>query len=225
MRKFARTRYAVMGAGILVLAAAGAALAKDAQNIVAKDYDLAGFDRIDVSGVYELDIRIDKSFSIELSGPDNEMARVEATVKDGVLYLDRRKAKRGERGKHHKHDGVNAKITLPSLVGLEASGVVEGSVADIDAENFALAISGVGDLELSGECGDLDAKVSGVGDLDAKALECRSVDIAVSGVGDASVFARDEVDARVSGMGDIDIYGSPKDVQKSSSMFADITVH
>ncbi len=225
MRKFARTRYAVMGAGILALAAAGAALAKDTNHSVAKDYDLVGFDQIDISGVYELDVRIGNDFSISLSGPDHEMARVEATVKDGVLYLDQREAKRSERRKHNNHHGVNAKITLPSLVALEVSGVVEGSVANIDAESFAFAISGVGDVELSGECGAFDAKVSGVGDLDAKALECRSVDIAVSGVGDASVFARDEVDARVSGMGDIDVYGAPKNVQKSSSMFADITVH
>jgi Putative auto-transporter adhesin, head GIN domain len=222
MKKFAATRYAVMGVGVFVLAVASAALAKDAKNIVAKDYDLVGFDRIDISGVYELDVRIGKDFSIELSGPDDEMARVETTVKDGVLYLDQRKTKRR---KHHNRDGVKAKITLPSLVGLEVSGVVEGSVTNIDTEDFVLAISGVGDVELSGECGAFDAKVSGVGDLDAKALECRAVDIAVSGVGDASVFARDEVDARVSGMGDIDIYGGPKSVQKSSSMFADITVH
>ncbi len=225
MKQFAATRYAVMGVGIFVLAAAGAALAKDDDAIVSKNFDLAGFDRIDISGVYELDVQIGKDFSIKLSGPDHEMARVEATVEDGVLYLDQRKAKRSERRKHNNHHGVNAKITLPSLVGLEVSGVVDGSVADIDAEKFALEISGVGEMELSGECGALDAKVSGVGDLDAEALECRSVDIAVSGVGDASVFASDTVDARVSGMGDIDVYGGPKNVQKSSSMFADITVH
>ncbi len=222
MKKFASTRFAVMGVGILALAAAGAALAKDEQDIVAKDYDLVGFDRIDISGVYEIEVRIGKDFSIALSGPDKEMARVEATVENGVLYLDQSKAKHRKR---HKRHGIDAKITLPSLVGLEVSGVVEGSVADIDAEKFALQISGVGDVALSGECGAFDAKVSGVGDLDAKALECRSVDIAVSGVGDASVFARDEVDARVSGMGDIDVYGGPESVQKSSSMFADITVH
>ncbi len=225
MQKFAATRYAVMGAGVLVLAAAGAALAKDEQDIVTKEYDFVGFDRIDISGVYEIEVRVGEGFYIELSGLADEMAPVKATVESGVLHLDRHKTKRKKHRKYKNHHGVKAKITLPSLVGLEVSGVVEGSVTDIDAENFALAISGVGDVELSGECGAFDAKVSGVGDLDAKALECRSVDIAVSGVGDASVFARDEVDARVSGMGDIDVYGSPKDVQKSSSMFAEITVH
>ncbi len=225
MKKFERTRYAVMGVGILALAFAGAALAKDEQDIVEKDYDLVGFDRIDISGVYEIEVRIGKDFSIELSGPDKELSRVEASVEKGVLYLDQRKAKRSFRRKANIRHGVNAKITLPSLVGLEVSGVVEGSVEDIDAENFALQISGVGDVELSGQCGAFDARVSGVGDLDAEALECRSVDITVSGVGDASVFARDEVDARVSGMGDIEVYGEPEIVQKSSSMFADITVH
>ncbi len=219
-------KFAFISVSILAIGAAGAAIAKDDKNIVTKDLELTGFDRIDVSGVYELDVEVGKEFSIELSGPDDEMNLVETSVKNGVLYLDQREAKRGERRRwRNNREGIDAKITLPSLVALEVSGVVEGSIANIDSEKFKLEISGVGDLELDGECGSLDADVSGVGDLDADALECRSVSVKVSGVGDASVFARDEVDARVSGMGDIDVYGSPEKVSKSDSMFADITVH
>ena len=219
-------KFALISVSILAIGVAGAALAKDGKNIVTKDLDLSGFDRIDISGVYELDVEVGKEFSIELSGPDDEMNRVETSVKNGVLYLDQREAKRGERRRwNNNREGIDAKITLPSLVALDVSGVVEGSIANIDSENFELEISGVGDVELDGECGSFEADVSGVGDLDAEALECRSVSVKVSGVGDASVFARDEVDARVSGMGDIDVYGSPEKVSKSDSMFADITVH
>jgi len=219
-------KFALISVSILAIGVAGAALAKDDKNIVTKDLDLSGFDRIDISGVYELDVEVGKDFSIELSGPDDEMNLVETSVKNGVLYLDQREAKRGERRRwNNNREGIDAKITLPSLVALDVSGVVEGSIANIDSEKFKLEISGVGDVELDGECGSFDADVSGVGDLDAEALECRSVSVKVSGVGDASVFARDEVDARVSGMGDIDVYGSPEKVSKSDSMFADITVH
>ena len=121
--------------------------------------------------------------------------------------------------------GVDAVITLPNLTALEISGVVEGTAQGISTEAFEVDISGVGEVELSGECGELDANVSGVGDLDAEELKCRNVEIRLSGVGDASVYARDEVDASVSGMGDIDVYGSPEKVRKSNSMFADVTVH
>ncbi len=217
-------KFAGFTASVLAFAAASAALAGD-DSIVTKKLDLEGFDRIDVSGVYELDVRVGPSFSIELSGRGHEMNRVEASVKNGVLHLDQRDETRKEKRMWRNNKGIDAVITLPALNGLEVSGVVEGSISDIDSADFEVNISGVGDIELDGECGRFDAHVSGVGDLDADALECSVVNITLSGVGDASVYAREEVDARVSGMGDIDVYGSPPKVSKSKSMFADVTIH
>lgn len=210
-----------LAAGVSALALAGTLSAKDS-DVVTQDFDLKGFDSIEVSGVYELDVRVGPDFSIELSGPAYEMEYVEASVRNGVLHLDQKEHKNRWR---NNRQGVDAVITLPSLVGLDVSGVVEGVIAGVNSGNFEIDISGVGDMEFDGECGTLDAHVSGVGDLDADALECRVVRVRVSGVGDASVYASEEVDARVSGMGDIDVYGSPSKVSKSDSMFAEITVH
>ncbi len=219
-------RVAGLTVSMFALAAAGAAVA-DGDDKITRNLDLSGFERIEISGVYELDVRVGPGYSIEISGPDDEMNRVEASVKNGVLILDQRDRKRGEkrRGWRDNREGIDAVITLPSLTGLEVSGVVDGKISGIDADRFDIDISGVGDMELDGECGTLDADVSGVGDLDAEALECRVVSVEVSGVGSASVYASEEVEAQVSGMGDIDIYGSPEKVRKESSMFADITVH
>lgn len=215
-----KTAFAI-AAGALALT--GAALADD-DGIVSRKLDLAGFDRISVAGVYELDVRVGPGFSIMLSGPAYEMDKVEASVENGALVLSQRKWKKGEK-KRHDRDGVEAVITMPSLTGVNISGVVEGHVSDIDAGSFDLTLSGVGDIAIDGECGEFKARVSGVGDLDARRLECRKTDIDVSGVGDASVFASDEIDVKISGMGDIDVYGSPEKVRKSKGMFSDITVH
>lgn len=207
-------------AGVCALAFARAAAAKD--DDVTKNLDLKGFDRIDISGVFEMDVRVGPDFSIELSGPEYEMEITRASVKNGVLHLDQKD--------HHRHrrnnrENVRAVITMPDIAGFDVSGVVDGSVAGVDAGDFEIDISGVADLKVDGECDNLRADVSGVGDLDADALECRVVKVRVSGVGDASVFARDEVDAHVSGMGEINVYGSPKRVSKSAGMFGEITVH
>lgn len=215
-----KTAFAI-AAGALALT--GAALADD-DEIVSRKLDLAGFERISVAGVYELDVRVGPEFSIMLSGPAYEMDKVEASVKNGALELAQRKWKKGEK-KRNDRDGVEAVITMPSLTGLNISGVVEGHVSDIDASRFELTLSGVGDIAIDGECGAFEARVSGVGDLDAKRLECRTAVLNVSGVGDASVFATDEVDVKVSGMGDIDVYGSPEQVRKDKGMFSEITVH
>lgn len=210
----------VLAAGSLALAAAGAAFADD-DDRVSQDLSLSGFDAIMVGGVYELDVRVGGDYSIRLSGPQYEMDLIEVSVKNGALVLGQKEHKKN----FNNRKGVEAVITMPSLKGVKISGVVEGKIAGVDADNFDVAISGVGDLSLAGECGALEANLSGVGDLDAEDLECAKAEVNVSGVGSATVFARDEVDAKVSGMGDIDVYGSPKTVHKNKGMFSDITVH
>ncbi len=211
---------------ILLLGAAvtlgiGSALAGDRDEEVTEELTLSDFDRIEVSGVYDLAVTVGDDFRVRLSGPSKEVARVEASVSKGVLELSQKD--RGGWGR--KRQGIDAEISLPVLNGVEISGVVDANIDGVDADVFELAISGVGDVDISGTCDELDASVSGVGDLDADELQCRKVEINVSGVGDASVYAAEAVNARVSGMGDIDVYGSPEQVVKSDSMFAEVTVH
>ncbi|MEM8772518.1 MAG: head GIN domain-containing protein [Pseudomonadota bacterium] len=209
------------GAGAAALLT-GAALADDD---VTETLDLTGFDKIDIAGVMELDVTVGEDYAIEMQGPADEIERVEASVKDGVLKLKQRDRKKKGFGWGGNREGIDVTISLPSLTALEISGVVDGDIRNVDTESFELDVSGVGDIDIAGVCGNFDADVSGVGDLDAKALECRDVEIDVSGVGDATVYASEAVDASVSGMGEIDIYGSPDRVEKNKSLFADITVH
>jgi hypothetical protein len=195
---------------------------RDGGSAIARNYDdLVGFDRIEVAGVYDLDVEVGPDFSVKLSGSEEEMQRVSARVEDGVLILERDDE---HKLKLRRKMGVDANVTLPALSGLSVSGVVDGEISGVNSEAFEIDISGVADVNVSGECGTLTAQVSGVGDLSAQGLKCRAVDVDVSGVGDADVYASEEVDATISGIGDIDIYGSPKSVKKDSGMFASITV-
>ena len=218
-------REILITAGIVALLS-GAAIAHDdgKDNEETRTLDLNGFDEIEISGVYDLEVEVGGDFFIELSGDTEELDRVKATVSGGVLDLSQHDRKK-RRGWNKNNHGVDATIRLPSLTGIDISGVVDGEITGIDTDRFTIEISGVGDLDLEGTCGSLKARVSGVGDLEADKLKCRAVDVRVSGVGDASVFASDEVDATVSGMGGIDVYGSPERVTKSDSLFANVTVH
>jgi hypothetical protein len=196
---------------------------RDKSKDISQTFDLRDFDRIDIAGVYELEVTVGGDFSVEVSGPEDEMERVEASVEGGELVLDQRERRRGEK-RWRDHEGLTARISLPALSAIEASGVVDGDVTGVAAETFKVDISGVGDMDLAGECGDLDAQVSGVGDLNAEDLKCKNVVVDVSGVGSASVFASESVEATVSGMGDINVSGSPKSVEKNGGMFSSISV-
>ena len=185
-----------------------------------RSYDLSGFEGIDVSGVYELEVAVGGEYSIEISGPDKELERVEVSVENGILVLSQDES----RDFFANDKGVNARITLPKLTSLEVSGVVDADITAIDAENFRVDVSGVGDVELAGKCDELEVELSGVGELDASDLRCEVVDVSLSGLGDATVHASKAANAHVSGMGEIDIHGSPAVVVKDGGMMSSINV-
>lgn len=195
---------------------------RDRSNDITETYDLTGFDKIDVGGVYEIDVMVGGDYAIAVSGAPEEMSRIEVYVENGELFLDQKRPERGKR--RFRNHGLTAVISVPALSAIDVSGVVDGEVKGISAGAFSADLSGVGDLDLSGTCENLDADVSGVGDLDAEDLKCLTVDIQVSGIGDATVYASQAVEASVSGIGSITVYGSPSQVEKESGFISNITV-
>jgi hypothetical protein len=188
---------------------------------VTRTLDFKDFDKIEVAGVYELNVTVGPNFAITLAGSEEELDRVKASLEDGALVLDQSKRQKHGLRRH----GVTATISMPALSALDISGVVDGDIEGVAGGDFAIDLSGVGDVELSGECDALTARVSGVGDLNAEELKCKTAKINVSGVGDAAVYASEAVEASISGMGEIDVYGSPASVEKNGGMFSHIEVH
>jgi len=193
---------------------------------VEQDFDYRDFDKITVVGVYNMDVKVGESgYSIHTSGEERYMSNMNVYVEDGTLYLET-----NEEGKHRSWKGKNNKgidisITLPSLAGLEITGIGNGEIEGIDSDAFTIEVAGLGAMELSGRCGKLDADYAGMGDLDARDLKCEDVTIDMSGMGSASVFASESVDADMSGMGSIDVYGKPKKVKKDKGFMSSIDIH
>lgn len=192
---------------------------------IEKNFDLNGFDQIEVVGVYNMDVQVGGDFSIETSGRTKDMEKMEVYVKNGTLVLatDENKKRKGWRGNNNR--GIDITITMPSLNGLEITGVGNGEVSGIESDNFTIEVAGIGAMELNGRCGKLNADYAGMGELDARGLKCETVTVDMSGMGSASVYASDSVDADMSGMGSIDIYGNPKKVEKDKTFLSSITVH
>jgi hypothetical protein len=190
---------------------------RDRREDVTKTVEAVDFGRLEVAGVFELDVSVGgDAYSVILSGKEADLARTTAEVRNGELVLDTSGKDENGKRKFVKR-GITAKIAMPALNGIEVSGVVDGDVKGVNAEAFDADISGVGDMKLAGTCGTLDVDVSGVGELDAEALQCRVVRVDVSGVGSASVYASESADAEIAGVGNINIYGSPPEISKSQS--------
>lgn len=195
-----------------------------AGDTTSRTYELQDFSAIEIGGAYELNVKVGDDYSIVLTGHQDQIDRADVAVRGGALVLGSAKWKHRDKDRDG-HDGVTAVITMPALDRLSVSGVVDADISGVDAGIFNVHLSGVGEVNIAGRCKRLDARVSGVGELNARSLQCSEADVALSGMGEASVFARDRVKAEVSGMGEINVYGSPKTVNKRGGFFSEITVH
>ncbi|MEX6632012.1 head GIN domain-containing protein [Hyphococcus lacteus] len=196
---------------------------RDKTQDITRVFELSEFDAIDIRGVFEFDINVGEGYSVAISGSETALDRLEADVVNGALALDQVRITSG--GKRKWRDvGMTATITVPKLSRLEVSGISDGSIVGIDADSFTVDVSGISSLNLRGRCGELEARLSGLGDLDAEELRCENADLAVSGLGEASIYASESVNAAVNGLGSVEIYGDPTTVQKQTSFLSDITV-
>ena len=195
---------------------------KDEGPITSASYDFDDFTRINVTGVYAVEVEVGEAYSIELSGPEKRMDEVEIRRRGGTLFLEVDQ-KRRKRWRGH-NSGVDAVITVPQLDEISLTGVGSVEVDGIDSDDFTTELEGVGSIELSGICRNLKAQVSGVGSIEAYDLECKSVDVSVDGMGSAEVYASQSVNADIDGMGSVDVKGSPKDVKKSKSLMSSISI-
>lgn len=201
-----------------------AAVPAQAGEMTSRTLQVQDFSAIEISGAYELEVRVGGDYSVVLSGHEDELNRAEVNVREGALQLGSKKRMHRDKDRHD-HDGLRAVVSMPALDKLSVSGVVDATVEGVDAGLFKVNLSGVGEVDISGRCKRIDARVSGVGELDAKGLECSEADVALSGMGEAAVFARDWAKAEVSGMGEINVYGSPKKIEKRGGFFSEINVH
>lgn len=172
-------------------------------------YDLSGFEAVHLRGGYDLALVAGKEPAIEISGDKAILEALEVRVADGRLEIGPRDGQR-----FCDSDGVALMIHLPKLRAITVDGVVDGKLATLDSEEFALTINGAADMTLSGSCGTFSAVTNGAGDIDARDFHCQSASVTVNAAGDMRIYASRSITAAVNGVGSIDIYGNPPEVRK-----------
>jgi hypothetical protein len=101
-------------------------------------------------------------------------------------------------------------VTLPKLKGLEITGSGDiGSISNFTCEDLAMTISGSGDISMVGKAKNLNAKVSGSGEIRTFDFICEDIIARISGSGNMNLNATKTLDAVISGSGDITYKGSP----------------
>lgn len=196
-------------------------------NVVSRDFDLAGFDKVDVSHGFMVDIRQGDDFSVVVGIDDNlvEYLRVEKQGSALEIGLDSSR-------KHISYDltthGTVA-ITMPELAGLELSGASHGTVSgfkstdeltvelsgashlsgDIEAGDARFDISGASHLTLSGSSGDVIIDASGASHVDLADFAVADASVDASGASHVTVNPSGRLDAEASGASHVEYVGRP----------------
>lgn len=216
-----RRLIAATAAALLPLAWAGPAQA------AARGYTITDFDRIRVSGPYEVIVRTGPSASARAQGSMQALDRLRIEVNARTLTI---RADRTDSGWQDRGDGkVVIAITVPQLIAAAINGsgslaidrakaarfdlTVAGSgdirLADLTADRVIVGINGAGDVALGGKVAQARIIVQGSGDVDAGGLIAHDADISVSGSSDVTLAATRtaKIDAR--GAGDVTVLGKP----------------
>ena len=186
------------------------------------------FDRVAVSGDFDVRIAAETENLLRLEGDDNLLPLIETRVIGGILRV------RSERPLRPKRR-ILIEIGTPSLAGVESAGSSDVRVTGVRAPVFDADVSGSGSLQAEGSFGRLstsvsgsgsvtgegtaeaiDVDVSGSGDVDLLAVRARWGEVDGSGSADVAVHVPERLVASMSGSGDVRYAGSPT-VEASTS--------
>lgn len=170
-------------------------------------YGLQDFARVDLTGIFDVEITQGETYAVQLDGPEKEKSRYTIEREGETLIIDYRTNRKmfWERNILDE-DKVKIKITMPALKELKAKGagkidfegfneedteidltgamVAEGS---LEARNLTIELTGATILELRGSGSFMEANATGASSLRAFNYEVDEAIIAARGVSSSKV--------------------------------------
>jgi hypothetical protein len=207
-----RPALTLLSAGLLsAMLVTGCGVRIDDGPTVRSPRSVAPFERIDVQGSPDVDVRIGAHPSVVVRGSQDAVAQVHTVVRDGTLVVDRDEHDEGPTlvlgGTHLRVEVVVPRLTAAQVHG---SGDLDLDLGDDPAAALDLTVEGSGDVDAAGTVRRLRASVEGSGDLHLDDLRAADADVAIRGSGDADLRVRRTLRAAIDGSGDIDYAGDPQ---------------
>lgn len=217
---------------LVVLALVGCSFAttvtRGSGNVITESRPVSNFQRVQLSGIGELNITQGDTEGLTIEADDNLMPLIKTTVTNGTLdigldttrgFISLNPTKPIRYNLQTKTlDSIvvsgAGNVNAPSLKGdtltVRTSGAGNITIPQIQATTLTTGISGAGNMTLGGEVQTQDATLSGLGNYNAADLKSTNASVSISGAGNAQVWATDTLNARLSGAGTVAYYGSPK---------------
>ena len=199
-----RTITIVLGVLIALLAGCTRASLTGSGKIVTREETYTGFDKLDISHGFKVDVRQAEDFSVVIRVDDNVEKHLKVVKKGSTLQIG---LKPNVSVRNHT---LEAEITMPELAGLDLSGGTHGTVTGFESTKaLNLDVSGGSEATLTGSAGDVTIDASGGGEVDLSAFSVVDANVEASGGSEVTVNASGRLDADASGGANIYYLGSP----------------
>jgi Putative auto-transporter adhesin, head GIN domain len=176
----------------------------DPGNVTRESRNVSGFDEVELKGVGHLSIQQTGSESLTVKAEAGVLPKIRTkVVKDRLIIGPKPNTT------IHTTEPISYKVTVKDLNALEVSGTANVDAENISTGELVIAISGTGNVKMSGEADSQQLDISGSGNYQAEDLKSKEARIDVGGSGSAIVNVRDELDADVSGSGSVEYVGDP----------------
>ena len=185
-------------------------------NVVTQEEAITGFDRLDVSDGFQVDVSQGDTFSVVIRVDENLVEDLQV-VKDGSTLKISLKPGRSY---NLENATLEADVTMPELTGAALAG---GShlVGDVEAGDVTFKLSGGSHVTLSGSAGDLTIDADGGSHATLADLQVVNASVDARGGSHATVNPSDRLDSVAKGGSHVRYLGSPTlgtiDTDSSSS--------
>lgn len=194
-------------------------------NLVTQEEAISGFDKVDVSQSFNVDITQGENFSVLIRVDDNLIEYLDIRKQGSTLRIGLKPS----RNYIINNATLAAEVTMPELVGLDASGSSDVDVSgfdstesltvdlsgastlrgDIQAGDASFDISGSSSVELTGSAEGIQVSASGSSEADLSEFPASNARVDASGASTVTVNLSGRLDADASGSSDIYYLGNP----------------
>ena len=192
-------------------------------NVVTQEEAISGFDKVEVSHAFKVDISQGETFSVVVRIDDNLLQYLEVVKQGSTLKIGLKT------DRIIRNSTQEAEVTLPGLAGLDLSGASQGTISgfkstsalnvdlsgasrlrgDVEAGDAQLDVSGASQVTLRGSAGDVTIDASGASTVDLADFPVANANVEASDASEVTVNASGTLDVDASGASHVYYVGSP----------------
>jgi len=176
--------------------------------------NVSGFSSVNVSGSSNVFITQGSAFDVKVKAYSNLIPYLETKVQNGTLLIAYKS------NSNVRNDNSEVYITMPALSELTTNGSGNiNSTGDFSGiDNLNASVSGSGNISIeSGVANNFKITISGSGDVKSFGLSAKQADVSISGSGDVQVTVLENLKASINGSGNIYYKGNPPTVNSHIS--------